>query len=368
MVPDFSVPVDTTDTIQNPIELSAVLGNYPNLRLCWQNANSPVLENTFIGNLLTYLRDDSIEFGLAAVETVLASVLQSFKASDLSEQIRDLFGVGTRSESRWEKSWTELTALAYLNDRGLLCSLGWPAMKCDTPPFDCAISIGDQLIPCDIKSSAGSGFALASSAVHSIVQEWATNNGRANPAYALRYRGTLSQEIVGPVLRKALCKFRDELSNMKSFPPEPLKWTLGTVRCEVFIGPSALKTNSGGLQGADSLAASLISTYGSHVSQKAKMAKEQDHTPFLLMYVQTPGSGMSDLKTAAVFRSAIANLSSAAAKLENDAGELWLGSILLDCRQLAPRIVCCLRSEASWPGGLLPKIIGESFRGELVLV
>jgi hypothetical protein len=366
-LPDVSAIADTVDTIiQTQSELSAVLGYFPYLRQCWHEAGSPVLENTFIGNLLTCLRDDFIEVGLVAVETALASLLQKFTPSDLSEQIRDLFAEGSRSESRWEKSWTELTALAYINDRGLLSMLGWPVSNCDTPPFDCVISVGGQLVPCDIKSSIGSGFSLASSAVQSVVRQWAIKNGKENLACALRYRGTLSQEVVGPALKEALRNFRAEVANMKSIPSGPLKLDLGKVRCEVFIGASALNTNSGGIQGADPLAISLMSTYDSHVSQKAKMAKEQNHTPFLLIYVQTPGSGMSDLKTASVFKSAITSLSSAAATLKNDAGELWLGSILLDFRQLAPRIVCCLREDAAWPNGVMPKVIAASFGAELV--
>lgn len=366
-LPDLSDIADAVDMIiRTQSELSVVLERFPCLYRCWHEAGSPVLENTFIGNLLRDLRDNSVEFGLAEIEAALASLLHRFKPTDLSEQIRDLFAEGNRSESRWEKSWTELTALAYINDRGLLSSLGWPAVNCDTPPFDCLTSFGGQLIPCDIKTSIGSAFSHLWGAVNTVVQKWAAENGLGNLPFALRYRGTLAQEVVGRALKEALLNFSTELASMKSTAPEPLKLNLGALRCEVFIGASASNTNSGGIQGSDALATSLMSTYGAHVSQKAKTAKEQSRTPFLLMYVQTAGSGMSDLRTASVFKNAIASLSSAAASLDHDAGDLWLGSILLDLRQSVPRVVCCLRESASWPNGVVLKIIAERFGAELV--
>jgi hypothetical protein len=366
-LPDLSTIADTVDTIiRTQSELSVVLGRFPYLYQCWREAGSPVLQNTFVGTLLADLRDNLMEFGLVGIEAALASLLNRFTPADLSEQIRDLFAEGSRSQSRWEKSWTELTALAYINDRGLLGSLGWPAANCDTPPFDCRIFIADDLIPCDIKSSIGSAFSQAWGAVDSVIQRWAAENGLANPPFTLRYRGTLAQEVVGPTIRQAVQDFSNELANMKSIPSEPLKLNLGSVRCEVFIGPSASNTDSGGILGSDALATSLMPTYSSHVSQKAKTAKEQSRSPFLLMYVQTPGSGMSDLKTASVFKSAIASVSSVATSLDHDAGDLWLGSILLDLRQLVPRVVCCTREDASWPNGVTPEIVAERLGAELV--
>jgi hypothetical protein len=367
-LPDLSTIADTIDTIiRTQSELSVVLGGrFPYLYQCWQEAGSPVLQNTFVGELLADLRDNLMEFGLVGIEAALASLLRRFNPADLSEQVRDLFAEGSRSQSRWEKSWTELTALAYINDRGLLCSLGWPATHCDTPPFDCRICIADHLIPCDVKSAIGSAFSQVWGAVDSVIQQWATENGLANPPFTLRYRGTLAQEVVGPAIRETVRDFSTELANVKSIPSEPLKLNLGSVRCEVFIGPSASNTSSGGIQGSDALATSLAPTYISHVSQKAKTAKEQSRSPFLLMYVQTPGSGMSDLKTASVFKSAITSAGSVAAALDHNASDLWLGSILLDLRQSVPRVVCCLREDASWPNGVVPKIVAERFGAELV--
>lgn len=177
-LPDLSTIADTIDTIiRTQSELSVVLGRFPYLHQCWREAGSPVLQNTFVGDLLADLRDNLMEFGLVGIEAALASLLNRFKPADLSEQIRDLFAEGSRSQSRWEKSWTELTALAYINDRGLLCSLGWPATNCDTPPFDCRISIADHLIPCDIKSSIGSAFPR-----HGVLSTRSSNGGRQRMA------------------------------------------------------------------------------------------------------------------------------------------------------------------------------------------
>lgn len=366
-LPDLTAIPNTIDAIiRTQSEMSVILERFPHLHQCWQEAGTPVLENTYIGKLLALLRDELVEFGLVGIEAALASLLHRFKPADLSEQVRDLFAEGNRSESRWEKSWTELTALAHIHDRGLLRSLGWPATDCDTPPFDCLMSIADQLIPCDIKSAIGNAFSQVSDALDTVIQRWAAENGIENPPFALRYRGTLAQEVVGPALRKAVRDFGTELGSMKSIPSKSLKLKIGGVRFEVFIGPSARDTSSGGIQGSEALATCLRSTYSSHVVQKAKTAEEKNRCPFILMYVQTSGSGMSDLRTASVFKEAIARLSSTARSLAHSAGDLWLGSILLDRRQSVERVVCCLRASASWPNGVLPEIIAQRLGGELV--
>jgi len=104
-LPNVSTIADLIDTIiRTQSELSVVLGRFPCLYQCWHEAGSPVLENTFIGNLLKDLRDSLMEFGLTEIEAALASLLHRFKPTDLSEHIRDLFAEGSRSESRWEKS------------------------------------------------------------------------------------------------------------------------------------------------------------------------------------------------------------------------------------------------------------------------
>ncbi len=349
-------------------QLATVLQRFPNLLRSWRDTSSPALGNTFVGKLLTILRDDGVEIGLAAVDAALASLTQKFTSGELSEQIRDLFAEGGRSESRWEKSWTELTALAYNNDLNLLSSLGWPPMESDTPPFDCVLSISDQLIPCDIKTATGSGFSLVQSALSRVLETWALAIGTTDIPFALRYKGTLTQEIVGPTLNKAIRQFQSELAAMSEIPSSPLKLSFGDLRCEVFVGPASDAVSSGGIQGTDSLSDNFVQTYHSHVSQKAKTAKEQGGTPFLLMYVLTPGSGMSDLKTGSTFKDAIAKLHSRATTLEHDADSLWLGSVLLDLRQSSPRVVCCFRETSSWPEGVAPNQAAAKLKGELVML
>ena len=106
--------------------LTAVLMRFPYLLRCWQKIGSPALEERYIGDLLAILRDDSVDFGIGGVESALAVLLARFTPDELSEQVRDLFANGDRTEASWYKSWTELYALAYFQEHQMLYSLGWP--------------------------------------------------------------------------------------------------------------------------------------------------------------------------------------------------------------------------------------------------
>jgi hypothetical protein len=350
--------------------LTAVLAQFPNLQRCWQNIGSPTLEERYIGDLLATLRDDSADFGIGAVESALAVLLARFTPDELTEQVRDLFANGDRTEASWYKSWTELCALAYFQEHQILYSLGWPETTSDTPPFDFRLSISELIIPCDVKSASGSAFLLVNGELNGLVQRWAKDRGLGAVEFRLRYHGTLAQEVVGPsfIGKAPLNEFRTELDTLLKVPEVPLKLDLGAVKFKAYIGRSAQERTSGGIQGSDPLAASLVSTYRSHVVRKAKTAERENQTPFLLAYVQTPGTGMSDLKTASIFEKAISTVSAASGSLDHGAGELWLGSSLLDFRYSDPRMCCCLRGAARWPAGLTPKDLAQRAGGRLVCI
>ena len=145
-----------------------------------------------------------------------------------------------------------------------------------TPPFDFRLSISDLIIPCDIKSASGSAFLLVHGELNGLVQRWAKDRGLGAVEFRLRYQGTLTQEVVGPsfIGKAPLNEFRTELNALLSVPDVPLGLDLGAVKFKAYIGRSAQERTSGGIQGSDPLAASLVSTYRSHVVRKAKTAEK----------------------------------------------------------------------------------------------
>jgi hypothetical protein len=206
--------------------------------------------------------------------------------------------------------------------------------------------------------------------VRGLVDKWATTNGFKGVEFTLSYRGTVSQEVIGPALmRKGLLeRFQAELQGHSAIPSQPLTLDLQTVRVQVNLSDGKRMRTSDGIQGTESLASSLVPTYESHVAHKAKSAAKHGATPFALVYIQTPGTGMSDFKTSSIFGMAISRVFARDSNLMNKADTLWLGAVLLDYRHEIPKTTCFLRPNAGWPDGLSPDRFAHGLKGSLTLI
>jgi hypothetical protein len=185
--------------------LLSVLAKYP----CLYGVFSalpvlPSLSVCYIGNWLRTIRDEGTDdYGLTDVEHMADILIRRFGSPSLYEQIGDLF-VGsdaTRSEARWFKAMTEISALSHLHNVGALASLRWPAPSAgssNTPPFDCRVNTPAGAIPCDVKSASGSGFKLVRDALWPIIQNWASTNNLIGIDFSIHYRGSVTQQSLGP--------------------------------------------------------------------------------------------------------------------------------------------------------------------------
>jgi hypothetical protein len=311
---------------------------------------------------------DRFDFGLSEVDVALATLLARFTVSDLREQVEDLFcSDPTLSQARWEKASTELYAFAHFERCGLLYSLGWPAGYSDTPPFDFRTRVSGQIVLCDAKPASGNGFDLVRQAIEKVVKEWTENRGLATVQVCLDYRGTITQQVVGPVLRQgqALAQFAADLNRHAGIPEAPLHLTLDRSRIEVKLVVDQSLRASGGIQGVDPLIASLVPTVRKHVVQKAKLSSANGSVPFILVYVHLQGTGAGDVKSKHILPKVFAEID--CAQVDPDADSLWLGCIILDHRCAdTPSVMCCLRKRAPWPEGLTPLQFASCAGGSLI--
>jgi hypothetical protein len=280
--------------------LNSVPPQFPALALCSTSVEyNP--DVAYIGVLLSLFENDQFDFGLSEVDIALATLLARFTVSDLREQVEDLFcSDPTLSQARWEKASTELYAFAHFERCGLLYSLGWPAGYSDTPPFDFRTRVSGQIVLCDAKPASGNGLALVRQAIEKIVKEWTENRGLAALQACLDYRGTITQQVVGPVLRQGqvLAQFAADLNRHARIPEAPLHLTLDLSRIEVKLTVDQSLRASGGIQGVDPLIASLVPTVGKHAVRKAKLSSANGSVPFLCICTcKEPGQATSSPST-----------------------------------------------------------------------
>jgi hypothetical protein len=324
--------------------------------------------------MLRSLCEEQVDFGLADLDSILATLLTRYSIDDLSEQIKDLFcdSDSILSQSRWEKGLTELYAFFHFHRCGTLHSLGWPPGYGETPPFDFRVCVSSELVPCDAKPASGSAYFLVHNSVEKIVRCWRDSRGLSSAEIFLSYHGTLSQQTIGPALREgsALANFTAELSEYVEIPRLPLAFNLGGVAFKVTLAPTGSHHIGGGIQGSDALVASLIPTLEKHVAHKAKLASVESLTPFALVYVQLPGTGGSDVKAKHTLHKVVTEVSNSAASLGNNADSLWLGVVVLDLRAeiTSPQVSCYLRTHATWPERFTPEDFARCSCGTLVLV
>lgn len=345
----------------------SVPSQFPALSLCSKSVEYDP-EVAYIGNLLRTFESDQVDFGLYEVDIALATLLARFTADELREQVQDLFcSDPTLSQARWDKASTELYAFAHFERCGLLYSLGWPPGYGDTPPFDFRTRVSGQIVLCDAKPASGNGLELVRHSIEEVVKDWAESRGLSAVQVSVDYRGTTTQQVVGPALRQghALAQFAADLDRHAGIPATPLNLTLDRSRIEVTLALDQSRRVSGGIQSVDALVASLVPTVTKHVAQKAKLSSANGSLPFILVYVHLQGTGAADIKAKHILPRVLAEVDSA--QNDPDMDSLWLGGVILDHRQAgAPSISCCLRKRAAWPKGLTPLEFANCSGGTLI--
>lgn len=347
--------------------VDCVPSQFPALSLCSKTIEYDP-EVAYIGTLLRSFESEQFDFGLSEVDAALATLLARFTVDQLREQVKDLFcSDPALSQERWDTASTELYAFAHFERCGLLYSLGWPAGYGTTPPFDFRTCVSGQIVLCDAKPASGNGLGLVRDSIEKIVKEWAESLGLSKVQVFVDYRGTMTQQVVGPALRQghALAQFSADLDRHADIPAAPLKLTLDGSRIEVTLVSDQSQRVSGGAQSVDALVASLVPTVRKHVAQKAKLSSANGSVPFILVYVHLQGTGAGDVKSKQILPRVLAEVDSA--EVDPIIDSLWLGAVILDHRQAgAPGVLCCLRERAAWPKDLTSVEFANCAGGTLV--
>ncbi len=348
--------------------MDSVLSQFPALAACSESVQYE-RKLAYISELLRLFESDQIDFGLSEVDAALETLLTRFTVDDLREQIQDLFCSDSNlSQAKWEKALTELYAFAHFEHRGLLYSLGWPPGYSSTPPFDFRAWVAGEIVLCDAKPASGNALYVVRHAIEEIIDQWAARHALTGVQAFVNYRGTMTQQIVGPALRQgsAIAQFAADLDTYDDIPATPLKLTLGRSRIEVTLAAGHSRQVSGGTQSVDALVTSLVPTVTKHVIQKAKLSSANGSRPFVLVYVHLPGSGASDVKSRFILPRVFAEVDRAQ-QLDRDVDSLWLGAVILDHRHAgAPTLTCGLRKRATWPRDLTPLAFANAAGGTLV--
>jgi len=313
---------------------------------------------------------DGVEFELEQVDQSLERLLPRFKVEALKDPLDALFcpkGKNQRGNA-FRKASTELYALAEFERLGVLEGLGWPTNFGDNAPFDLQIRAANTVIPVDVKDANGSGVSLAQKKLEEIIGPWAETNGVPLYRIALRYLGVMSQSSIGENIWKngTLEQFSEWLATFQAIPQDVYRLTVeGTLLSVRIVPAESTGHQCGGIQKSDTLASILSETFEDHVTEKSKHAKQENKTPFLLIYVQLPGYGSSDIKTTATFHDATLCVSQRAQELQHEADQLWLGNIFLHPKGTTMERYCCLRPIAAWPNALTPEDLVTRLNGVL---
>lgn len=356
--------------------LLSVLDNFPCLYGVFTSLpEPPSLSVCYIGDLLRTIRDEGFDYyGLTDVENMADILISRFGATALYEQLNDFFvdSDAALSKARWFKAVTEISALSHLHNLGALASLGWPppsAGSSNTPPFDCRIKSSGGAIPCDVKPASGSGFKLVRDKLGPVIQNWSLTNNLSGIDFFIRYRGSVAQQLLGPVLRQttSVQQFESTLNRHTIPPAVPIQSTIGGTHFDIIVTGSGSSNVSSGFQPASALIKAMLPTLVKHVKKKGGSAAAAGHTPFLLCYVRLSGIGGGDLKPAHLYHDWFRAASVKGADL-GAGNSLWLGVLLLDYVTGTPRSICYLRSAGSWPPGVTPTNLATALSSQLKLI
>jgi hypothetical protein len=199
------------------------LNKFKGLASAYSVASRPRLVGTYVAECLLYHPYFANE--LDGVEAALLRLQTRIDDPRLKPILGKLFG----QLEDWDQALSEILTFAYFESLGILHSIGWPSDFSGDPPFDFALSVPGGILAGDVKPANGSGYRLLEADLRKCVAEEATRSGTADPGVTIRYRGPLTQEVVGPSLRSATSDFAKMISNKRLSEPETFFLTIGSI-------------------------------------------------------------------------------------------------------------------------------------------
>jgi hypothetical protein len=328
-------------------KLEEELKKFKGLASAFEVASCSTLSGTYLADCLLCNPDFACE--LADVDAALLRLQSRIDDSRMQPILSKLFGqLSTlKAVEDWDQALSEIFTFAHFESLGILHSIGWPSDFAGDPPFDFAIDIQGNILAGDVKPANGSGYRLLEANLRKCVSEQAAQSGIADPRVTIRYRGPLTQEIVGPNLRLAISDFELKIAKKPLSEPQSFALTIGSTRVTVIVGDT--EELGGGMTGTSVLSDALAPTLKGHMESKSRSASKYD-VRFLLAYVRLPGRGAADLKTHASFGD---TLSKACKMLESPTSN-WLGTLFLCPGTPDTETRFYEGSNAAWPVGLPP--------------
>lgn len=320
-------------------------------------ATPPDLNRCYIAHL--YAVEDVFQ-SLERVDEMLGILLRRFSLEDLEEQINAIFGT---TERDWAKAESELSALAYLDERKALHDIGYPKTGSSTPPFEGRLHLASKLVPFDIKSASGSGDALLRSLFNELASDWAQSNNLGKIECEYQTTGTITQPVIGPLSRSLQQKLQSELTPLTTFPTCPIELQQGDLGIRLTIRAATGIVCSGGVAGVTPQARSLAGTIMGHVQSKGNRADSLNE-PFFLFYTRGFGCGHSDW-TPYGFGKALDLVESNTLFTSNPVASRCLAIGLIDWTPSAtPQAYIRSRQVTHWPSVMTPNMLADALNAK----
>jgi hypothetical protein len=340
--------------------LEEELKKFNGLASAYEVVSCSTLSGTYLAECL--LCDPDFACELSDVDAAFLCLQSRIGGSRMRPILGKLFGQFSplNPVEDWDQALSEILTFARFESLGVLHSIGWPSdFAGDHPPFNFAINIQGNILAGDVKPANGSGYRLLEADLRKCVSERAAQSGIADPCVTIRYRGPLTQEIVGPNRRLAISDFELQIANKPLSEPQSFILTIGSTRVTVIVGET--KELGGGMTGTSVFSDALAPTLKSHMESKGRSADNYD-VPLLLAYVRLPGRGAADLKTHASFGD---TLSKACKILEGGPISNWLGTLFLCPGTPDTESRFYEGSNAAWPTGLSAKSLSQDLGAAL---
>jgi hypothetical protein len=341
-------------------QLKEELQKFKGLTSAYQIASSPALSGTYLADYLLCEPDfvselTSVDVALLCLQKRISDARMQPILSKLFERLPTDKGI-----LAWDQAVGEILAIAHCESLGILHSIGWPS---DFPgqhaPFDFAIKIQGIVVAGDVKPANGSGYRLLVQLLRRCVSEQAAQRGIANPPVTVRYRGPLTQEVVGSNLQQVLSDFKSKIAGRPLSEPQTVVLPIGSMNVTVILGDTEVL--DGGITGTSALSDTLAPTFKRHIENKGSQGSKYD-VCFFLAYVRLPDRGSADLKTHASFGDALAKAVSLLGRPTSD----WLGILFLrpGTQNGEPRFF--ENSQAIWPGGISAEAFSQGLGAMLI--
>lgn len=294
------------------------------------------------------------------VNEMLGILLQRFSLADLHEQVNAIFGA---TERDWAKADSELSALAYLDECGVLHDIGYPRNGSSTPPFEGRLQIASQQIPFDIKSASGSGDELLRSFFNEVIDGWAQDNGLGDYEFQCQTTGTITQPVIGRLRPTLQQKLQSELVSLTEFPGSPIELQQSDLSIRLTIRAATGIVCSGGVAGVTPQARSLAGTIMGHVQSKGSQADRLSE-PFFLFYIRGVGCGHSDWNPYG-FGKALDLLESDTQFASSPGASRCLAIALVDWTpSVTPQAYIHARQSTYWPSGMIPNTLAAALNAK----